>query len=55
MKDILEAIQFCFACLIPISLFGMAAWLIYKNKDGWGWFLFAVVMIVGQLHIKVGS
>ena len=33
---------------ILISLFAMAAFLIYRSADGWGWFLFAVVCVVGS-------
>lgn len=38
---------------IPISLFGFAAWLVYKQAPGWGWFLFAVVLVTGSIKWSV--
>lgn len=38
---------------IPVSLFGMAAYLIHAKAEGWGWFLFAVVLIVGSMKWEV--
>ena len=38
-------------CAVPISVFGMAAFLIYKQAPGWGWFLFVAFLILGSLHI----
>ena len=49
MKEILiNAIY----CSVPISLFAIAAWLIYKQAVGWGWFLFCVVLVVGSLDMS---
>lgn len=52
MKEI--AIVFIF-CLVPICLFGMAAFLIYRQVDGWGWFLFVVIMICGSMKFSTGD
>jgi hypothetical protein len=49
MKEVV--IVFIFS-LIPIALFSMSAFLVYKNVSGWGWFLFAVVIIVGNSNFS---
>lgn len=36
-----------------IAVFGMAAWLIYEGVNGWGWFLFCAVLILGNMHWKI--
>lgn len=36
-----------------VLVFGMCAWLIYEQVDGWGWYLFAAVLILGNMHFKV--
>lgn len=33
-------------------VFGMAAWLIYQEVDGWGWFLLCAVLILGNMHFR---
>ena len=43
-----EAVIVLIFSLIPIMLFSLAAYLIYKNVSGWGWFLLAVVIVVGS-------
>jgi len=48
-----EIIRWLIACLVPVSLFGMAAFLIYKGTDGWGWFLFSVVIVAGSTSFKI--
>lgn len=35
------------------SLWGMAAFLIYKQAPGWGWFLFCVTLIAGSTDISI--
>lgn len=50
MKDIIVVFL---GILLPISLFGMAAFLIYHERSGWGWFLFCAVIVAGSLRIKV--
>ena len=49
MKEVV--IVFIFS-LIPIALFSMSVFLVYKNVSGWGWFLFAVVIIVGNSNFS---
>ena len=35
-----------------VAVFGMAAFLIYAGVDGWGWFLFCAVVILGSFSVK---
>lgn len=37
---------------VPICIFGMAAWLIYTQSKGWGWFLFVAFLILCNLKIS---
>lgn len=37
---------------VPISIFGMAAFLIYTQSKGWGWFLFVALLILGSVKIS---
>jgi hypothetical protein len=39
--------MFVMGCLVPISIMGMAAFLIYQQVDGWGWFLLCAMGIAG--------
>jgi len=48
-----EAVRLFILCLVPISVMGMAAFLIYQQASGWGWFLFVAVLIVGSMKISV--
>lgn len=48
-----EIIRWLIACLVPVSLFGMAAFLIYKQADGWGWFLLCVLIVVGSTSFHI--
>lgn len=50
MKELLITLAYC---SIPISLFGMAAFLIYKGTPGWGWFLFVVFCICGSIKWSI--
>lgn len=50
MKDILFMLIWC---LSMISVFGMAAFLMYKDVAGWGWFLLVMVLIFGSVGWKV--
>jgi hypothetical protein len=43
-----------FFAAIPISGFISVAFLIYREKQGWGWLLFAVIIIAGSIHMKTG-
>lgn len=40
------------AASVPISIFGMATFLIYKQSPGWGWFLFVAFLILGSIKIR---
>jgi len=50
-----EIIRWFIACLVPVSLFGMAAYLIYHGVPGWGWFLFCVILFVRWPELKRGT
>lgn len=50
MKDVLFMLIYC---LTLTSVFGMAAFLIYRSINGWGWFLFVTVLIFGTLSWRV--
>ena len=52
MKPILETIIFITACLVPVSLMGFSAFLIYKQVDGWGWYLIVTLLVVGSFSMK---
>lgn len=41
-----------FFWLTEATLFGIPAFLAYNNIQGWGWFLFAAVLIGGSLRVK---
>jgi hypothetical protein len=43
-----------FFAAIPISGFISVAFLIYREKQGWGWLLFAAIIIAGSIHMKAG-
>ncbi|MEW6562726.1 MAG: hypothetical protein AB1400_05770 [Pseudomonadota bacterium] len=49
----MKTLQLFIMILVPICLFGMAAWLIERKAVGWGWFLFGVVAVCGSMRIKV--
>ncbi|SOD42371.1 hypothetical protein [Nitrosovibrio sp. Nv4] len=48
-----ELIQTIVICSVPVSIMGMAAFLIYKQVDGWGWFLLIAALIVGSFKGQV--
>lgn len=50
MKEFLIVMLYA---VIAVSLFGMAAFLIYNQVSGWGWFLFVVIIYVGSLKWNV--
>jgi hypothetical protein len=52
MKPILESILFAIAALSPVAIMGFAALLIYEQKDGWGWYLLAAVLIAGSMKLR---
>jgi len=48
-----EIIRWFIVCLVPVALFGMAAYLIYHGVPGWGWFLFCVLWFVSSAAFKL--
>ncbi len=52
MKYFLETLIFFIAVAAPTSIMLAAAFLIYHNKDGWGWFLFAATLIAGSTKVR---
>lgn len=48
-----KIIRWLIACMVPVALFGMAAFLIYKQADGWGWFLLCVFLIIGGTSLRI--
>ena len=52
MKPILETIIFIVSVLAPVSIMLAAAWLIYSEKTGWGWYLAAALIVVAATRIK---
>ena len=40
------------AALIPISLFGFAAFLMYKRVPGWHWFLLCAFLVGVSVHAR---
>ncbi|HGY1113530.1 TPA: hypothetical protein ACNUX9_000297 [Providencia rettgeri] len=52
LRDILGTFFFM---LVPITGFLSVAFLIYHDKQGWGWLLFVVVAISGSLKISYGN
>ena len=50
-----EIIRWAIALGFFMALWGMAAFLIYKQVPGWGWFLFGVILITGSTSIKIDS
>lgn len=50
MKDVLCTL---FVTAIPISCFVGAAFLAYKEKAGWGWLIFAGILIGGNMSVHI--
>lgn len=55
MKEIRDILALALFAAIPISGFISVAFLIYHQKPGWGWLLFAVILITGSTSIKTGD
>ncbi|MGG5159725.1 hypothetical protein G6546_08795 [Citrobacter portucalensis] len=55
MKELRDILAIAFFAAIPISGFISVAFLAYHEKAGWGWLLFAVILIAGSVHIKTGD
>lgn len=52
MKTALEALMFVVAVMAPVAIMGFAAWLIYEQRDGWGWYLFVAFLLVGSMKMN---
>ncbi|MFY2033696.1 hypothetical protein ACOTDT_16290 [Achromobacter xylosoxidans] len=50
-----EIVRWALALTYLGSLFGMAAFLIYKRAPGWGWFLAVVCVVVSSTTIHIES
>jgi hypothetical protein len=55
MKELRDILAIAFFAAIPIRGFISVAFLAYHEKAGWGWLLFAVILIAGSVHIKTGD
>lgn len=52
MKEIRDILLIIFVCLMPISCFVGATFLAYHKKEGWGWLIFAGVLIATSISFK---
>jgi hypothetical protein len=52
MKELRDIILIIFVCLVPISCFVSSAFLAYHNKEGWGWLIFAGLLIMSGISFK---
>ena len=52
MKTLLEATMLVISAMAPVAIMGFAAWLIYEQKDGWGWYLFIAFLLVGSMKLR---
>lgn len=50
MKEVLVTMLIC---AIPISCFIGAAFLAYKKREGWGWLIFAGVLVADSIKIHI--
>ncbi len=48
-----EIVRWGMALTFLASLWGMAAFLIYKQVPGWGWFLLAVTIVAGSTSFRI--
>lgn len=55
MKEIRDIFALAIFAAIPISGIISVAFLIYHDKPGWGWLLFALIIIAGSIHVKTGD
>ena len=51
----LDAICFMAACSVPVLILAIAAFLIFKGVDGWGWFLLVAALVAGSFSFKSNS
>lgn len=52
MKELRDIILIIFVCLVPISCFISSAFLAYHKKEGWGWLIFAGLLIMSGISFK---
>lgn len=52
MKYLFETVIFCAMVAAPASIMLAAAWLIYKQAEGWRWYLLAALLIAGSMRIR---
>lgn len=50
-----EIIRWAIALIFMASLWGMAAFLIYAQAPGWGWFLTCITVTMLCTSIKIDS
>lgn len=55
MKELRDILALSLFAAIPISGFVSVAFLIYHEKSGWGWLLFAVILIAGSLRMSTSD
>lgn len=48
-----EIIRWFMALTFLASIWAMAAFLIYKQAPGWGWFLFCATLVMCFTSIKI--
>lgn len=53
MKVFLDYLMIVFMICIPILLFIIAGILAFNNKNGWGWFLFVGLLILGFTDFSI--
>ena len=39
--------------IIPLCLIGLATYLIYLNRSGWGWLIFAAILLAVYPKSKI--
>lgn len=48
-----EVIVTMLLCMIPLSCFIGATVLAYKKREGWGWLIFAGILIADSIKIHI--
>lgn len=55
MMGLLATIRFVALCMVPASVLGLAAALIWHRAPGWGWFLVAATFVLrGWITLEDG-
>jgi carbon starvation protein CstA len=49
------AFAFFMRMLAVIAAIVCAAWLAYKGKDGWGWLIFAAILMIPSVTTKTDA